>query len=1321
MPEPLDDPRGWDLSRTKHLTVSSELARPTGVRPCRRVPELPRSLHQALTPAAFIGLFLLVVVLVLPSGSLVLAASSSSVAGPQATPTGASTGEVYTLPLSLRGLGIPVYTGPYTVNYQPGTLQHMERLGTYTPPKMAPALTSSKPLLPLGASGPLVYSAGSGWNGISSAAPNPCGCTPPDTINAVGDGYVFEMVNTEGWIWTTTGTSVSEFTLATFFGTTQGLSDPQIMYDPISGRWFGEIISVSKPYGNVFLAVSQTSNPSGSWNQYMLTGPVSGNLPDQCIIAVDSNAIILSSDYFKGNTFLGALYFVANKSQAMGGGATPAYVTIGPQKVFGSMHPAYELTNSSTFFMTSDGDNVAGSPTQLNWMTLTGAPPNAITTTYANFTTTGSSPTAIPQPGGTHAISTDQRIGSSVYQNGRIYAAAFSATCSGGSLDCLHIWNLTVSGTTPTMQGDFAWSPPGGVSGYYPAVSLDSQGFLGVIYTTSSSTMYPSAAITGQERGDSPTSLEAPTVTQAGTANQGTTRFGDYSGMETDCLTNSFWGSVEYDASGFTWNTWVQSLSFSSNLDVTVDFSETGLPAGTNWTVVFNGYTHQSTTSDITFQANICTRYSYSILTPVPISSGIRGVLVSPNAASTEPVGIGPYTVPVVFGQQYHVWAYANPAAGGTVTPTSGWQTPGASVTFTATPNAGYTFSSWSGNGTGSYTGTANPDGLTLTGPITEVANFAAAASHTVTLLVNPTSGGGYLTAGATNYYNGQTLTVPNVGLTISETTNAGWHWVAPYGTTALGGVTVTGNTLTATGNGGTLYLNFTHDPLVTYAMSTPAACGGTLTNAINTTGTVANFVNAGTSNFFDAYQTTDPYTRPLNISAPACAGYTFTTWGSGPAISFGSAATNAVNSIPSLTTNATLWANYTATVTYVVSFAETGVQAWYPTWSVTLNGVMQTAAPGGTISFTLAGGSSYTYVVPTIAVNSWVQDAPSPSSGSGSAAASIAITFQVQDLLTTAVSPAASGSVSPSTGWVADGVGVSISAGPAAGYTFSAWTGTLAARGAYSGSNNPQSVTPTGGGINETADFVAVTSYAVTFSETGVQTWELSWSVVLNGITKTAAPGVSISFTVTTGQSYSYTVPTLAVNAWMQDLPSPASGSGSVAATVAVSFAVQDLLTMAVSPAGSGTVSPGTSWVADGVGVSISAGAASGYAFSGWVGSLALRGAYTGTNDPDTVTPTGGGINETADFVVTPTYAVTFSESGVQTWMPSWGVILNGVTKTAAPAVSITFNVPTGTSYSYTVPTTAVNPWVQDSPSPTIGSGSAAATIAIAFTIQDL
>ena len=62
---------------------------------------------------------------------------------------------------------------------------------------------------------------------------------------------------------------------------------------------------------------------------------------------------------------------------------------------------------------------------------------------------------------------------------------------------------------------------------------------------------------------------------------------------------------------------------------------------------------------------------------------------------------------------------------GGSVTPGSGWKNSGMTVSISATPANGYSFGSWTGTGSGSFSGTTNPASITMGGPITETATFA--------------------------------------------------------------------------------------------------------------------------------------------------------------------------------------------------------------------------------------------------------------------------------------------------------------------------------------------------------------------------------------------------------------------------------------------------------------------------------------------------------------------------------------------------------------------------------------------------------------------
>ena len=82
-----------------------------------------------------------------------------------------------------------------------------------------------------------------GFEGVDFAA---AGSLPPDTQLAVGPNHVFEAVNGRIRVWnrpTVTPTIAYDVDLGTFFGLTifdffTVVSDPRVIYDPVSDRWF---------------------------------------------------------------------------------------------------------------------------------------------------------------------------------------------------------------------------------------------------------------------------------------------------------------------------------------------------------------------------------------------------------------------------------------------------------------------------------------------------------------------------------------------------------------------------------------------------------------------------------------------------------------------------------------------------------------------------------------------------------------------------------------------------------------------------------------------------------------------------------------------------------------------------------------------------------------------------------------------------------------------------------------------------------------------------------------------------------------------------
>jgi hypothetical protein len=88
-------------------------------------------------------------------------------------------------------------------------------------------------------------------------------------------------------------------------------------------------------------------------------------------------------------------------------------------------------------------------------------------------------------------------------------------------------------------------------------------------------------------------------------------------------------------------------------------------------------------------------------------------------------------TYTATFTTQYYLTMSAG--TGGKVNLTSGWKSSGAILSISATANAGYSFSNWTGSGTSSYSGTNNPASITMSSPVTEAAAFTPNPTPTPT------------------------------------------------------------------------------------------------------------------------------------------------------------------------------------------------------------------------------------------------------------------------------------------------------------------------------------------------------------------------------------------------------------------------------------------------------------------------------------------------------------------------------------------------------------------------------------------------------------
>jgi len=143
-------------------------------------------------------------------------------------------------------------------------------------------------------------------------------------------------------------------------------------------------------------------------------------------------------------------------------------------------------------------------------------------------------------------------------------------------------------------------------------------------------------------------------------------------------------------------------------------------PSGRSFSV--DGTTY---TSSQTFNWTSGSTHTIATTSPQSGSTGVQYVWSSWSDGGAISHNVSPTsgtTYTANFTTQYYLTM--NAGTGGTVSPSSVWQNSGASVSISATPNSGYSFSSWTGSGSGSYSGNNNPASITMNGPITENASF---------------------------------------------------------------------------------------------------------------------------------------------------------------------------------------------------------------------------------------------------------------------------------------------------------------------------------------------------------------------------------------------------------------------------------------------------------------------------------------------------------------------------------------------------------------------------------------------------------------------
>ncbi len=129
------------------------------------------------------------------------------------------------------------------------------------------------------------------WAGLAST-----GFRPLDPTGAIGPDHYVQAINGDRYkIWSKTGLFIGSGNISSLFPSGNGDGDPIVLYDKDADRWVMAQFSGNSST-KIFIAVSETADPTGAWYSYEFTSP---DFPD----------------YLKFSAWQDGYYMTANFSQ----------------------------------------------------------------------------------------------------------------------------------------------------------------------------------------------------------------------------------------------------------------------------------------------------------------------------------------------------------------------------------------------------------------------------------------------------------------------------------------------------------------------------------------------------------------------------------------------------------------------------------------------------------------------------------------------------------------------------------------------------------------------------------------------------------------------------------------------------------------------------------------------------------------------------------------------------------------------------------------------------------------------------------------------
>jgi hypothetical protein len=487
---------------------------------------------------------------------------------------------------------------------------------------------------------------------------------PPDTNGTVGATQYVQWVNSSFAIFNKSSGALiagptAGNTLWSGFGggcQTNNDGDPVVLYDKAAQRWvFSQFSVTTTPYLQC-IAVSTTSDATGTYNRYSFQY---GNFDDYPKMGVWSDGYYETFNMFNGNTFVGADACSYNRTAMLAGSAATQVCfqqgsSVGgllPSDIDGTTAPPAGSPNYMVYFGTNNL-NLFKFHVDFNTpsnSTFTG--PTVIP--VAAFSPLCGGGTCVPQAGTTQQLDSlaDRLMYRLAYRNfGTHESLVVNHSVTAGSSGGVRWYEIQNPSGTPTVAQQSTFAPDSNYR-WMGSIAMDKTGDMAVGYSVASSSLNPTIRYTGRVPSDPSGTMEAEVNVVTGTGSQttGLSRWGDYSAMQVDPVDDcTFWYTQEYIKTNgtFNWNTRIANFKFPTCGSTTPDFTIGASPSslsiaqgssGTSTITItsLNSFNSATTLSASGLPSGVTAAFSTNPVTPPANGSATSTLTLTASGTAT--------------------------------------------------------------------------------------------------------------------------------------------------------------------------------------------------------------------------------------------------------------------------------------------------------------------------------------------------------------------------------------------------------------------------------------------------------------------------------------------------------------------------------------------------------------------------------------------------------------------------------------------------------------------------------------------------------------